>query len=67
MQETANKRIKIGHPIPVDEETFFSKLEELRRAATAESADIRRIVKEIVPEYRLKNDTAMQQAAVTKE
>lgn len=67
MQETANKRIKIGHPIPVDEESFFDKLDELGKAAVDERDDIRQLVKEIVPEYRILSEEALMQTAVTKE
>lgn len=67
MQETANKRIKIGHPIPVDEETFFAKLEALNNIATSEKEGIRNLIKEIVPEYKMQSDVALQQSAATKE
>lgn len=67
IKETENKRIKIGHPIPVDEESFFAKLEELNKMATSESEEIRKIIKEIVPEYKQQSDIALQQSAATKE
>ncbi len=67
MQETENKRIKIGHPIPVDEDTFFAKLEELNKLATSEKSGIRELIKEIVPEYKMQSDIVMQQSAATKE
>ena len=66
MQETANKRIKIGKPIPVDEKNFFDKLEELGRAAVDERDGIRQLVKEIVPEYRIFSEEALKQTAATK-
>lgn len=67
MQETANKRIKIGHPIPVDEDVFFEKLDELYSAAVEEREGIRELIHEIVPEYKMKNDTVMNESAATKE
>ncbi len=67
MQETENKRIKIGHPIPVDEDTFFAKLEELNKLAVSEKEGIRDLIKEIVPEYKIQSDIALKQSAATKE
>ena len=52
LQETDNRLIHIGHPIPVEEDRFFVQLEALKEAATAEDAEeICRIMKEIVPTY----------------
>lgn len=52
LQTTLNKRIFIGHPIEMDYEMFEKKLMELDKVACMESNDIRRIVHEVVPEYR---------------
>ena len=54
LQTTANKRIFIGHPIEMDYEVFEGKLQELDRASKREVSqeEIRRLVKELVPEYR---------------
>lgn len=52
MQDTANHRIHIGKPIPMDDQWFWKKLEELNEASVREECDIRSLVKEIVPEYR---------------
>ena len=57
LQTTANKRIFIGHPIAMDYGMFEKKLAELDEAAWMEKDDIRRLVKELVPEYRWGDET----------
>lgn len=54
LQDTENKLIHIGKPIEFDEEEFLSDLEKLYHAAYAETDDMKKIVKKIVPTYRLK-------------
>ena len=56
LQETENKLIHIGKPIEMDEELFLRQLEELKRIANEDSANIRRKVKEIVPTYVIKQE-----------
>lgn len=51
MKETENKLIHIGKPIEFDETLFFKQLNNLKEAAQSESADIKFLVKEIVPTY----------------
>ncbi len=51
MQETANKLIYIGKPIDIDEMKFFMQLKNLQEASKSESADIRPMIREIVPTY----------------
>ena len=51
MKETENKRIHIGKPIEMDEEKFYSQIEALKVACHTETADIRQMIKEIVPTY----------------
>ena len=51
MQDTENKLIHIGKPIEFDEEVFFGQLEALDVATRQEAADIRGMIKEIVPTY----------------
>ena len=53
MQKTANESISIGKPIEVDEEAFFEKLDELYKAAYAESPDMKKLVHELVPTYTI--------------
>lgn len=52
LQTTSNKRIFIGHPIEMDYEKFERSLARLDEAAWMETDDIRRMVHELVPEYR---------------
>ena len=52
MRETANRQIRIGRPIELDEMRFFSQLHELKAAANAESPRIRELVQAIVPTYK---------------
>ena len=56
LQDTANKMIHIGKPIEIDEMEFFRQLEELKEESKNESADIRYLIKEIVPTYQIKDD-----------
>ncbi len=58
MKETDNKLIHIGHPIEMDDVWFREKLDELDRASRDESADIQRLVSEIVPTYRYRQEPA---------
>ena len=53
LQDTA-KMIHIGKPIELDEMKFFALLKEMKEESKNESADIRHLVKEIVPTYQLK-------------
>ena len=54
LQDTANKMIHIGKPIDLDEEKFFMQLKQMKEDSKNESVDIRRLVKEIVPTYQIK-------------
>ena len=54
LQDTANKMIHIGKPIELDEMKFFALLKQMKEESKNESADIRHLVKEIVPTYQLK-------------
>lgn len=54
LQETPNHMIYIGKPIEMDEESFFSKLKELKEDAYNEVDDIRPFVQELVPTYKYK-------------
>lgn len=54
MQDTDNRRIHIGKPIKMDEDTFLIQLEELKRYVEQEPEDIREWVKKIVPTYNTK-------------
>ncbi len=55
LQDTANKMIHIGKPIEIDEMKFFAQLKNLKEEAKNECADIRPLIKEIVPTYTYKN------------
>lgn len=54
LQDTANKMIHIGKPIEIDEMTFFAQLKRLKEESKNESMDIRRLIKEIVPTYQIR-------------
>lgn len=56
LTETANKLIHVGKPIEIDEMKFFVQLKELKEASKNESADIRAMIKEIVPTYTYKQE-----------
>jgi FlaA1/EpsC-like NDP-sugar epimerase len=53
MQMTDNKLIFIGKPIEMDDEWFKGKLEELDRESKADDKNIKEIVQEIVPTYKI--------------
>ena len=54
LQDTSNKLIHIGKPIEMDDEQFKKQLEALDEACRGESADIKNLVAEMVPTYKLK-------------
>ncbi len=54
LRETANKLIFVGKPIEIDEMRFFAQLRDLKEASKNESADIRIMIREIVPTYTYK-------------
>ena len=51
MKETANRMIRIGKPIDLDEHQFFTQLKELKDECQIESSDIRPLIRKIVPTY----------------
>ncbi len=51
MKETANKMIRIGKPIELDEHEFFADLKELKDECQIENSDIRPLIQKIVPTY----------------
>lgn len=73
LQDTENHRIHIGKPIPMDDQWFLTKLDELDEASYHEDVDIRMLVKELVPEYHYQNESVrraedqMQEVAASKE
>ena len=54
LQSTDNARIHVGKPIEMDDEKFLEQLHRLEEACKKESEDIKQIVSEIVPTYKLK-------------
>ena len=52
LQETENKLIHIGKPIIMDDDQFVQQLKQLEEACTSESADIKRLVSQIVHTYK---------------
>lgn len=55
LKKTANKMIFIGKPIEFETEEFLKQLDRLMADAQKESADIRDVIKEIVPTYNSGN------------
>lgn len=69
LQKTVNDRIFIGKPIDMDYDRFERALQRLGEAALSESANVRLLVHELVPEYHYKNmdsDIAAAEAAVSQ-
>lgn len=70
MQKTVNDRIFIGKPIDMDYDRFEKALQRLGEAALSETANVRELVHDLVPEYHYrKNNTEMvdMEAAVSLE
>ena len=53
LEKTANDRISIGKPIEMDDELLFATLEKLYNEAYAESEQMKDLVKELVPTYKI--------------
>ncbi|MBO5069650.1 MAG: polysaccharide biosynthesis protein [Roseburia sp.] len=62
LTETENKLIYVGKPLKMDDEFFIERLEALDEASRRESEDIKRIVAELVPTYRYKEDSSRTDA-----
>lgn len=60
MKDTANHMIHIGKPIEVNEEQFYEQLEALKEASKDEDADIRSLVKAMVPTYQYGGENGQQ-------
>ena len=54
LQSTANHLIHIGKPIEMDDELFKRQLEKLEAAYRAEDPNMKELVAQIVPTYKLK-------------
>ncbi len=63
LQMTPNRLIFIGSPIPIDVGKFFSQLKELMKTCYEEDCDIRRAIAEIVPTYRVPDETQEKKSA----
>ena len=53
LKKTANEMIFIGKPIEFDKDEFKAQLDRLAEIATNESADVREMIREIVPTYQM--------------
>jgi FlaA1/EpsC-like NDP-sugar epimerase len=53
MKTTENKMISIGKPLEIDEKFLFEKLELLKREAYAETDEMKQLVHELVPTYKI--------------
>ena len=58
LESTDNELIYVGKPIDFDEEKFLKDLDALHDATFKEIDSIRPLIKEIVPEYQLKDWTS---------
>lgn len=54
LQETENKLIHIGKPIEMDDEKFMHQLEQLQEASKQDDLTIKKMVKQVVPTYVMK-------------
>ena len=55
LQKTVNDRIFIGKPIDMDYDRFERALQRLGEAALSETANMRELVHDLVPEYHYRN------------
>lgn len=53
MEKTANDRISIGKPIEMDDNHLFATLDKLYDEAYGESEEMKDLVKELVPTYKI--------------
>lgn len=53
MQKTPNGLINIAQPLKFDESSFWNQLNELYEAAYAETDEMKRLVRDIVPTYKI--------------
>ena len=53
LKTTENKMISIGKPLEIDEKFLFEKLDELKKEAYAETDEMKQLVHELVPTYKI--------------
>ncbi|MGN0504937.1 MAG: polysaccharide biosynthesis protein [Lachnospiraceae bacterium] len=53
LQTTENDRISVARPIEMDDDTFFASLDVLKDAVYDETGEVRDMVREIVPTYKI--------------
>ncbi len=53
LTKTANDRISIGKPLEIDEKKLFATLDKLYDEAYSESEEMKDLVKELVPTYKI--------------
>ena len=53
LQKTANQMISIGKPLDFDEHMLFSNIEELKKQAYDETDEMKKLVKQLVPTYKI--------------
>lgn len=61
LQATENELIHIGKPIDVDEEFLLNTIEEMKTVMYDENANIRDLVKRIVPTYQIPANKGIEQ------
>ncbi len=53
LKTTENNRISVAKPIEMDDAAFFEALDDLKEAAYEETGNVRAMVKDIVPTYKM--------------
>jgi hypothetical protein len=53
LQRTENEMISIGKPLEIDEQKLFSSLELLKEKAEQETDQMKELVHELVPTYKI--------------
>ncbi|MBE6728244.1 MAG: polysaccharide biosynthesis protein [Ruminococcaceae bacterium] len=67
LTKTDNRLIFIGHPIDIDEKRLTEAIEEMRNVMYDDNADIRALIKKIVPTYTYSPSKVCTQKSETKE
>jgi FlaA1/EpsC-like NDP-sugar epimerase len=67
LQKTDNDLIFIGKPLVFDEEKFLADLEKLEEAIGEERFDVKEIVSQIVPTYKIRKEDKERYSAIYEE
>ena len=67
LQKTENGQISIAQPIPIEEETFWTTLDKLYKAAYSETDKMKELVHQLVPTYTIDERESVAVSFLKKE